>query len=42
MNCQVVECDDQTADLHMAMAQMMADDEKQVDGEARPVQRGSG
>ena len=28
MNCQVIECDDQTADQHMAMAQMMADDEK--------------
>ena len=39
MNCQVIECDDQTADLHMAMAQMMADDEKQVEDEMKPEEQ---
>ena len=39
MNCQVIKCDDQTADLRMAMAQMMADDEKQVEQEMKPEEQ---
>jgi len=39
MNCQVIECDDQTADRHMATAQMMADDEKQVEQEMKPEEQ---
>ena len=31
MNSQMVECDDQTVELHMAMAEMMEDDEGQGD-----------
>ena len=30
-NFQMVECDDQTAELHMAMAEMMQDDEGDID-----------
>ena len=30
-NYQLIECDDQTAELHIAMAEMMGEDEKQAD-----------
>ena len=36
-NSQIVECDDQTAELHMAMAEMMEEDE----GDAK-VEQGPG
>ena len=39
MNYQVIKCDDQTAQQHMAMAQMMPDDEKQVDHETKPEEQ---
>ena len=32
----MVECDDQTAELHMAMAEMMGEDEKQANIEPGP------
>ena len=32
----MIECDDPTAELHMAMAEMMGEDEKQADSEPRP------
>ena len=36
-NYQLVECDDQTAELHMAMAEMMGEDEKQANIKPRKM-----
>ena len=35
-NYQEIECDEQTALQHIAMAQMMDDDDKQANNEAKP------
>ena len=35
-NSQMVECDDQTAELHMAMAEMMGEDEGDANVEQGP------